>query len=149
VSPQGPSPTDEAGAVPAAESAPAGEPKEASRSFLQSSRRALSEEELSVPAVRRFLIYEVERLEAQCKDQLEVVVKYHDLRVEMASVKALDRANRWLEILSSVCLAIGSAGLGAAASYMSLPGTPYYIGWILLVLASLLVVVGVASRIRK
>ena len=58
--------TDEAGSTPTTEGVPSSaEVKESARGFLNLSRRALSEEELSTPAARRFLIFEIERLDRQ------------------------------------------------------------------------------------
>jgi hypothetical protein len=67
---QSSSATEELGSTPidAAEMA-AGETKEQPRGFLQAARRGLSEEELSTPAARRFLIADLERLDRLCVEQ--------------------------------------------------------------------------------
>jgi hypothetical protein len=141
--------TEEAGSTPT----PTGEgkppeAKEPARGFLQLRRRALSEDELSTPAARRFLIFEIERLDQQCQEIQEFVQKYHDQRVIIASLEVSVKASRWNEILSSTCLAVGSAGLGAAPSYVALP-TMAFFGWIIFGLSAVLVAGGVASRIWK
>jgi hypothetical protein len=123
------------------------EEKEPARGFLQPSRRALSEEELSTPAARRFLIAEIERLDQECQESKEFQ-KYHDQRVTIAALEVVVRASRWNEILSSICLAIGSAGLGAAPSYVTIPSLAAF-GWIIFGLSTVLVAGGVASRIWK
>jgi len=79
----GPGPTDERGALPVLTG---GEVKEAGRSFLEVARRALTEEELSGPAARRFLLYEVERLDQLCAKYESFVEKYHDQRVMIAGL---------------------------------------------------------------
>jgi hypothetical protein len=141
--------TEEIGATPvvAAEGS-AVDTKEPPRGFLQAARRGLSEEELSTPAARRFLISEIERLDALCIEQQDYAKQYHDQRVIIATLTEITKSSRWTEILSFVCLTVGSAGLGAAPSYLSIPGaTP--IGLVFMGLSAILVIVGVASRIWK
>lgn len=142
-------PTEEFGATPVPEAEDsASETKEQPRGFLQAARRLLSEEELSTPAARRFLISEIERLDTLCGDQQRFVQSYHDQRVTIATLTESSRTSRWGEILSFVCLSVGSAGLGAAPSYLSLPGATS-IGLVFMGLSAILVIVGVASRIWK
>jgi hypothetical protein len=141
--------TEEAGSTPSPTPSNAiGEVKESPRGFLQVSRRALSEEELSTPAARRFLIFEIERLDQQCSDYQGYAEKYHDQRVLIAALEENQKTSRWNEILSFVCLTVGAAGLGSAPSYLSIQNTSNF-GWIILVLSMVLVGVGVASRVWK
>jgi hypothetical protein len=140
-------PTDERGALPVVTG---GEAKEAGRSFLEVARRGLTEEELSGPAARRFLLYEVERLDQLCAKNESFVQKYHDQRVTIASLTEGARTSRWIEILSSICLAIGSAGLGATVSFLTAPGAANLSwGWIAFGLCLILTVAGVAPRVFK
>ncbi len=118
-------PTDDRGAVPVVVG---GEVKEASRSFLEVARRALTEEELSGPAARRFLLYEIERLDQLCAKNEPFAEKYHDQRVTIASLTEGAKISRWVENLSSICLAVGSVGLGASISFLTTPGG-YNVNW--------------------
>jgi len=143
------SPTEEAGSTPiGAEEVAATEAKETSRSFLQSARRPLTEEEVTSPAVRRFLIAELERLDQQCAELKEFERKYNEQRVEVATLRADARIARWTEIVSFVCLSVGSAGLGAAPSYFAIKdGTT--LGVMLMVFSLILVLGGIISRVIK
>lgn len=139
-------PIDERGALPVA----TGGEKEASRSFLAVARRNLTEEELSGPAARRFLLYEVERLDQLCTKYEPFIEKYHDQRVTIASITDRAETSRWIEILSSTSLAIGSVGLGAAITFLTAPGTASVSwGWIAFGLCSILIVAGVAPKVLK
>ena len=116
--------TDESGSIPVpADVAAATRAKEPARAFLQSARRDLSDNELATPAARRFLIADLERLDQQCAELQSYADKYHDQRVTIATLTADAQKSKWNEILSFVCLSVGSAGLGASPS-ISLAGTP-------------------------
>ena len=144
-----PSATEEQGSIPSldgdADSAP---PKESPRGFLQISRRQLTEEELSTPAARRFLIFEIERLDQECADHRPYIEQYHEQRVTIATLQEKIYKSRWSEILSTLCLTIGSIGLGAAPSYLSVTSLQAD-GYALLGLSVVLVLGGIASRIWK
>jgi hypothetical protein len=141
--------TEEAGATPIAPAEIASaETKEPARSFLQAARRGLSEEELSTPAARRFLIAELERLDVLCTSSQEFVEKYHNQRVTIATLTEQANTSKWNEILSFVCLSVGAAGLGAAPSYLSVKGAEIF-GFVFLALSVILVIAGVASRVWK
>ncbi len=124
------------------------ETKEASRSFLQVGLRALNEEELSSSAARRFLLYEIERLDKICAKSEIFIEKYHDQQVEIATLTEAGKISRWNEILSFICLSVGSAGIGAAPSYISVPGVEK-VGWFILGLSVILVGAGIMSRVWK
>jgi hypothetical protein len=144
-----PSVTEEAGATPLAPAEiAAGETKEPTRSFLQAARRGLSEEELSTPAARRFLIAELERMDELCTTNQSYIDKYHDQRVIIAGLTESAKTSKWNEILSFLCLSIGSAGLGASPSYLSIPGAEKF-GIVFLALSALLLIGGIASRVWK
>src|SRR5438046_1823242 len=113
--------TEEAGAEPVKTTA-GGATKEPPRGFLAVARRNLTEEELASPAVQRFLIAEIERLDQLCTDQESFVGRFHDQRVQIASLTEQSRRSRWNEILFALCLSIGSAGIGAAPGYFAIPG---------------------------
>lgn len=147
--PKTPLPTEEAGSIPVVgneTSAP--ETKNIPRSFLQAARRGLSEEELSTPAARRFLIAELERMDETCGEMKGFEKKYHDQRVEIATLIEAGKISRWNEILSFICLTVGAAGLGAAPGYLNVVGAEHY-GQVFFGLSLILVLAGIASRIWK
>lgn len=141
--------SDERGSTPIPSDVdPASRAKEPARAFLDPARRALSEAELSVPAVRRFLIDEAERLDQECSELRPYVGKYHDQRVEIAVLTAENRSSKWIEVLSSICLAIGSALFGAAPSYFSIK-EGFAVGVALLIASAVLIVGGIAPKVFK
>ena len=141
--------TDEVGSIPVPADIAAGNmAKEPARAFLQSARRNLSDEELATPAARRFLIADLERLDQTCIELRSYEEKYHDQRVTIATLNSDVKKSRWFEILSSICLSVGSAGLGAAPSYLTLKdGT--VLGFMLLAFSLVLISGGIASRLYK
>jgi hypothetical protein len=138
--------TEEAGSIPIVVSH--NETKQSPRSFLAPATRTLSEEELAAPGVRRFLISEIERLDERCATLEVLADSYHNLRVEKAVLEARLRASKWHEVLSGLCLAAGSAGIGASSRFLSIDGA-HDTGIILLVVSAILVVVGIASKAMK
>jgi hypothetical protein len=141
--------TDESGSVlVAAEVVAATAAKEPVRGFLQSARRDLSDEELATPAARRFPIAELERLDQLCLDLKEYERQYNNQRVTIATLTESAKVSRWNEILSFVSLSIGSAGIGAAPSYLALKDGAT-IGLMVLAFSIVLVLTGIASRVRR
>jgi hypothetical protein len=139
--------TEEIGSTPISGAGPE-TAKEQPRAFLDSGRRNLSEEEIASPAARRFLIFEIERLDAQCVELREVERRHSDLRVELATLKEGAKQSRLNELVSFICLTVGSAGLGAAPSYISVESVAG-VGWVFAIGSGLLVVAGIASRIFR
>ena len=141
--------TEEAGSVPAApDELAATAVKEPTRGFLRSARQDLSEEDLSTPAARRFLLAEIERLDNLTEEQKFFVQKYYDQKVEIASLTVGAEKSKWIEVLSSVCLAVGCAGVGAAPSYISLKdGT--VIGLMIMGFSVILVIIGIVPKVVK
>lgn len=128
--------------APAAElpATPSGAGKERShRTEAIGSADEADEKELSIVA-KRFLIAEANRLveENQFKD------KYHDVDKRLAALKETLKPRRTNEFLSSVCLATGSAGLGAAPTFLALSSY----GWYVFVgLSAVLVLAGIAAKV--
>lgn len=138
--------TEETGATPIApEEIGAAETKEAPRGFLKAARRTLSEEELSTPAARRFLISEIERLDQICADNQGFVTKYHDQRVIIATLTETGKKSRRNEILSLLCFSIGCAGIGAAPAYLVIPNAQHF-GWVVFGLSAILVIGGLVLK---
>lgn len=124
------------------------ESKEPTRAFLQSGRRNLKEEELDSPAVRRFLIAEIERLDQACSDSKEFEQKYHEQRVEIASLTEGSKRSVSREVLSTICISVGFAGLGAAPNYLWVAGVERFV-WIVIGLAVVLIAGGIVTKAWK
>lgn len=137
------SPTEETGAVPVQAVTVS---KQSPRSYLNPARRNLSENELQSPAAIRLLISETDRLEDRCATLEVIVDAYHNLRVEKAEIETKLRASKWYEILSGLCLATGSAGIGISFRLLPLD-LPSGTG--ILTVSALLVVLGIASKVWK
>jgi hypothetical protein len=133
---------DEAGATPI----PLTSESKQSRSFLATARRNLSEEELAAPGVRRFLIDEIERLDARCAELQPFNEKYHDLRVEKAVLDAKLTGSRLTDALSAVCLSAGSAAIGASSKFFE---AHVLTGSILLGAAVVLLCAGIVAKVYK
>src|SRR5690242_6518962 len=119
--------TEDSGSVAVARAAVrASEIKQQGFDFLQSGRRDLSEEELSAPAVRRFLIAEIERLSVENGKLVAIRDLYYEAKTDLAVEREQSKVSRKVDLLSFVCLTAGSAGLGAAPSYFSFSS----LGWV-------------------
>jgi hypothetical protein len=141
--------TEEAGAQPigAATGIAATETK-GPREFLAIGRRNLDEQELANPVAIRFLIAELERLDEYCVETKSIVTEYHTQRVVIATLQEAAKPNKRLEILSAICLSVGSVGIGAASKYITVQGAEST-GYVLLVVSVLLVVAAILSKVRK
>ncbi|WP_171614355.1 hypothetical protein [Roseicella sp. DB1501] len=147
MAPRTTSATEESGSTPISpDIAAATEKKEPARGFLQSARRDLNDEEVAVPAVARFLIADIERLEQDNAEQKKIASLYHDQRVEIARLSEQNKKSKWIDILSYVCLAVGSAGLGASPSYLSIVNA-WSLGVVFCVLSAILVITGVLAKV--
>ncbi len=142
------SPTEEAGARQITEVGAPAASKEAPRGFLGVARRNLTAEELASPGVQRFLIAEIERLDAQCADSQHFVTQYHEQRVTIAALSEQSKTNTWNEVLFIACISVGSGGLGAAPAYFSIE-KGFWPGMVVLVLSVALIGLSAASRIWK
>jgi hypothetical protein len=140
--------TEETGSTPVALGTTLLETKHSTRAYLGSARRNLSEEELKAPGAIRLLISEIERLDERCANLEVYETKYHDLRVEKAGLEARLRSSRWHEVLTGLCLATGSAGIGLALKLLSEDATHgSAIGF--LALSVVLVIAGIAAKVFK
>lgn len=150
--------TDETGATPLSAEEVSGEAKEP-RAFLQAARRNLTEDEAASPAGRRWLIYDIERLDRECtsyRKDIQDLRGRHDtlmeqntnLKVEVGALKGAARVSLRNEILSYLCFSAGSAGLSVLPGYLSAPATAQ-LATIGLVVAGLLFFGGVALRVWK
>jgi hypothetical protein len=131
--------------APAAEppATPSGAGKERShRTEAIGSADEADEKELSIVA-KRFLIAEANRLVEENQHLKQFKDKYHDVDKRLAALKETLKPLRTNEFLSSVCLATGSAGLGAAPTFLALSSY----GWYVFVgLSAVLVLAGIAAK---
>jgi hypothetical protein len=101
------------------------------------------EKELSTVA-KRFLVAEVNRLVEENQHLKQFKDKYHDVDKKLAVLRETLKPLRTNEFLSSVCLATGSAGLGAAPTFLTLSSY----GWYVFVgLSAVLVLAGIAAKV--
>jgi hypothetical protein len=101
------------------------------------------DKELSTVA-KRFLVAEINRLLDENQQLKQFKDKYHDVDKRLAVLKETLRPFRTNELLSSACLIAGSAGVGAAPSFLSLNSY----GWYVFVgVSALLVITGIAARV--
>lgn len=152
--------TDEAGATPVVSAEPeAAEAKEPRRSFLKGARRDLSEDEARSAAGVRWLQAEADRLEQECgearsetgklrRDYDSVLERYHDQRVDLATLQGTRKISIRNEILASLCLVGGSSGLSLLPTYLDIPWLARF-AYIGLVVCALLFLGGIACRIWK
>jgi hypothetical protein len=105
---------------------------------LQRVRRDLSEDELSSPATLRFLVAEIERLDKENSLLESFRDRYYQKDKESSILSERMMKDDTVRALSSVCLAVGSAGLGAAPSYIPLTN----VGYVFLALSVALIVAG-------
>jgi hypothetical protein len=121
------------------------------RPFLNAGRRDLSETELSSPAVQRFLIDDVERLNNENEDLRRYRDLYHQNAVELAVMREKNKPLIRNELMSYACLTLGAVGLGAAPSYITMSDIKNAptIGWTFFIVSSLFVVIGFLARIWK
>ena len=101
------------------------------------------ERELSRVA-KRFLVAEINRLVDENQQLKQFKDKYHDADKRLAVLKETLRPFRINELLSSACLIAGSAGLGAAPSFLSLSSYGWYV---FVSVSALLVIAAIASRV--
>ncbi|MDE1918868.1 MAG: hypothetical protein KGJ57_22890 [Sphingomonadales bacterium] len=140
--------TEEAGSTPVPSQEEAVPEKREMRGFLGAAKRDLTDEELASPAVRRFLIAEIERLESECSYLKEIQNKYNNLRVSNAALTEQSKFSVRIEVLTFLASSVGAAGMGAAPSFITVDQLSKY-GWIMLALSLILVVAGVISRFKK
>lgn len=121
------------------------------RKLLDAARRDLSEKELATPAGQQFMIETIDRLEREVSLLSDYRNKFYENDKALA-VKTKEKDDAVTgSILTSALLAIGSAGVGAAPSYITLTDLSKVstFGWIFLVLSALLLVTAVTAQVRK
>lgn len=123
--------TEETGAIPVDEGP--GVAKESGRDFLRAARKDLTPEEASSPAGLRWLQYEAERLDDECQitrrqnetlraENKMLSESHHSSLIEVEKLRGAGRVSIRNEILSTLCIGGGGAGLGVMPSYLSVSG---------------------------
>ena len=133
--------TSEEGAVAVLQTS---EAKKSQLDFLQHAKRDLSDEELSVPAVRRFLIADIDRLTEENASLQKFRDTYHQVDKECEILKHRVENKRTRTILDSAFLATGSAGIGAAPAYISISSY----GWVFFGLSLMIVALSIYRSFR-
>jgi hypothetical protein len=102
----------------------------------------VDDKELSTVA-KRFLVAEIDRLVEENQQLRQFKEKYHDADKKLAVLRETIKPVRGNLFLSSACLIVGSAGVAAAPSFLTI--NQY--GWYLAVGAcALLLIAGIAAR---
>lgn len=147
--------TDETGAVltPPVEH---GVQKASPRDFLDDTRRKLTQDEAASAAGIQWFQYEIERLDSEGKglkaDLSELLRKnealtedYNNKRVELEALRGSSAASKQNEILSTLIISAGTAGISVASIYLVDPHTEMFAKTVLGV-SILLVAAGIFLR---
>jgi hypothetical protein len=109
------------------------------------------EKELPPAAANRFLVAEINRIMEenaelkQFKDKYDVLKdKYYGAEKRLAVVRETLKSYRRHQLLSSVCLIAGAAGLVAAPNFL---GVNSYGWYAFMTISVMLLIVGIASRV--
>jgi hypothetical protein len=94
------------------------------------------------------MIAEIERLDQLCAELQSFKDRYYDQRVELAELKASTQKSLLKEILSTFCLSVGFAGLGAAPNYLAVAGAERFVS-IVIGLACILIIGGLVTKAWK
>ena len=115
------------------------------RKAFKNVRRELSDDELSLPAVQRLLIDEIERLEQVNMELRGFQVRFFEADKNTAVLNEKLKANVAQDIIFGVCLTVGAALISVALSYGKYE-TP---GLVTLAAGLILIVAGIASKVVK
>lgn len=148
--------TDETGATPQQNGDIA---KSDPRGFLDETRRKLTLEEAASAAGIQWFQYEIGRLDRETSranaeisrlrgKNEDLIEKYNDKRVEVETLKGQAARSKKNEILSTLVIAAGSAGLGAAPSFFGVAEARTF-AIIAMIISAMLVVSGIVLRMWK
>ena len=110
--------------------------------FLRGARRQLSAEELASPIVSRFLIEEIERLDGEVRNLRKYRDNYHERDKEVSLLRQEKQHTQTMNLRDAAILAVGSAGIGGAPSYIEI--SP--LGWVFFGLSLVLVALSFVKR---
>lgn len=115
------------------------------RKALASIGRELSDKELLSPAVQKFLLDEVDRLEEDNTELAGYRSRFHDADKKVAVLQQKQTTSIAHEIISLSCITVGGAALGYAPSIWSSQPT----GFIALAFGVVLVFGGIVAKAVK
>lgn len=104
-------------------------------------RRALSEEELTSPAVQRLLLSDHDRVERECERLKSFEDEYHKCDKRVAVLEEKLKTSTASEILYTCCVSIGSVLAGVSSIYWNNRG------WLLLCIGIALVIGSVIYKL--
>lgn len=107
--------------------------------------RELTDADLANPAVQRLLLDDLDRLETERDDLSQSRDKFHEADKRVGILEAKAQVNIAFEIISSGCLAAGSATVGYARTLWDTPPN----GVFALGLGCVLVIVGIVAKVVK
>jgi len=150
------SPTEDTGATPLSAEPGTVEVKESPRGFLRAARKDLTQEEASSPAGVRWLQYDAERLEqerATLGEELRRVndayvklqAEYVDSRIELEKLRGENTKLSRNDVLSTLCIGAGGAGLGAAPGYFEI-ATASHLAYVGATISGVLLLGGIVLR---
>lgn len=125
--------TDETGSTPVESSEAQNEKPAERRSFLRGAKRDLTNEELSSPVVIRFLLDEADKLERECESLRSTTRDYYAIRESLAVLKEKEKKSTTIEVLTTACLTVGSAGVGASKILIDVSIYGWVVGGLFLV----------------
>jgi hypothetical protein len=127
---------DESGATPVRPGVPR------AKRALSRLKRELTQEEICQPGVQKMLLEDLERVEGENKELRVFRDKYYETSLNVAVFEAERKRSIAWEVLSSGCVALGSAAIGFAPSmWTSQPA-----GWAALTFGAIILLVGIVSR---
>jgi hypothetical protein len=138
--------TEEAGSVPLA--APADQPKP----ILHAIRvRQVSEKDLGSTGVQRMLVDSIDRLESELKEAQSFREKFHDADKKLAVLTESKSISTALSAIITATIALSSAAIGAAPSYITADTLPqaHLAAWIVFCLSLILLLVAIIAQIIK
>jgi hypothetical protein len=133
--------TDEVGSVPIKFS----ESEEVKSDSLRGIRRTLREEELTTSGAIRLLMAEIDQLRGEYALARTYQDRYYSAETRIARLEGQQKQSTIIEILSTVCLAGGSVGMGAAKTYIEIS----IYGWVFFAISFVFTVAGIVARVWK
>ena len=107
--------------------------------------REITDDELSSPAARKFLLAEVDRLDEENRLLRSYQERFHEVDKRAALLENKIKKSVFGEFVSASGLAVGAAALGYAPAVWSSPPS----GWVALAFGSILVVLGVVAKVAR
>ena len=115
------------------------------RKAFKNVRRELSDDELSLPAVQRLLIDEIDRLEQVNMELSGFQVRFFEADKNSAVLDEKLKANVAQDIIFGVCLTVGASLISVSLSY-GIRETP---SLVTLAAGLILIGAGIASKVAK